>query len=236
MHLFYSKDFSRTNPMLDEKESHHAIHVLRLQQNDIVSVSNGKGNVFVGSIEEIQKKGCSITIQDEKPLVDNSAKGFHLAISPTKSMDRIEWIVEKCTELGIEQITFLKSRYSERKDLNLAKLQAVAAGAMKQSQRAYLPILTEMIPFMDFVKRKPVDMQTFIACQYESIGVNEWVKKLPLHATNCIMIGPEGGFSEEEVIFAIQNNIQPISLGENRLRTETAAVSACHLMNIFKTW
>jgi 16S rRNA (uracil1498-N3)-methyltransferase len=235
MHLFYSKDFSRTNPMLDEKESHHAIHVLRLQKNDIVSVGNGKGNVFVGSIGEIQKKGCSIIIQDEKPLVDNSAKGFHLAVSPTKSMDRIEWLVEKCTELGIEQITFLKSRYSERKDLNIAKLHAIAAGAMKQSQRAYLPVLTEMITFTDFVKQQNENQQTFIACQHQSMEVNEWVKMLPNYSRNCIMIGPEGGFSEEEVILAIQNNIQPISLGANRLRTETAAISACHLLNIFNT-
>ncbi len=219
--------------MLDEKESHHAINVLRLQKNDTVSVSNGKGIIFIGNIEEANKKGCSITIQDEKPLVDNSAKGFHLAVSPTKSIDRMEWMVEKCTELGIERITFLKSRYSERKEINLPKLEAIAVSAMKQSQRSYLPVLVNMMPFADFIKAKEDSIQYFIACQYKSLEPSDWTKKLPLSINNCIMIGPEGGFSEEEIILALQNKIQPIALGNQRLRTETAAITACHLMNIF---
>lgn len=235
MHLFYSKDFSRTHPVLDEKESHHAINVLRLQPNDQVSVSDGQGRIFFGKIKEVQKKKCSILIQDEKPLVENSAKGFHLAVSPTKSLDRMEWMVEKCTELGIERITFLKSRYSERKEINLTKLEAIAVSAMKQSQRAYLPVFINMVNFTDFIQSQEVSTHYFIACQYDSLEVNEWVKKLPLASNNCIMIGPEGGFSEEEIILAVQNNIQPISLGKQRLRTETAAVGACHLMNIFRT-
>ncbi len=235
MHLFYSKDFSRTNPVLDEKESHHAINVLRLQPNDIVSVSNGQGKIFLGCIEEVQKKRCNITIQNEKPLVDNPAKGFHLAVSPTKSIDRMEWMVEKCTELGIERITFLKSRYSERKEINITKLEAIAVSAMKQSQRAYLPLLIDMMPFKDFIQKSETSTQRFIACQYDSLDVNEWVKKLPNALNNCILIGPEGGFSEEEIILAVQNDIQPIALGKQRLRTETAAIGACHLMNIFTT-
>jgi 16S rRNA (uracil1498-N3)-methyltransferase len=232
MHLFYSKDFSTTHPLLDEKESHHAINVLRLQKNDIVSVSNGKGKIFIGKLEDVQKRGCKISIQDEKPLVENTAKGFHLAVSPTKAIDRMEWMVEKCTELGIERITFLKSRYSERKEINLNKLEAIAISAMKQSQRSYLPLLIETTPFAEFVK-STADTQRFIACQYQSLALHEWVKKLPDHINNCIMIGPEGGFSEEEIILAVENKIQPIALGPQRLRTETAAISACQLMNIF---
>ncbi len=227
MHLFYSKDFSQNNPVLDEKECHHAINVLRLQRNDEVSVSDGAGNLFLGSIQEINKKSCRLYINEQKPLVANPAKGFHLAISPTKSIDRIE-----CTELGIESITFLKSRYSERKEINLTKLEAIAASAMKQSQRRYLPRLLPMLPFTQYIAQSTADA-SFIACQYESLAVQEWTKQLSLHKNNVILIGPEGGFSEEEVILALQKNAKPISLGEHRLRTETAGLAACHLMNTF---
>lgn len=232
MHLFYSKDFSVNNPVLDEKESHHAINVLRLQRNDEVAITDGVGNLFHGAIQEVTKKSCHIHINEQKPLVANPAKGFHLAVSPTKSIDRMEWMVEKCTELGIESITFLKSRYSERKEINLTKLEAIAAGAMKQSQRNYLPLLNPMIPFAEYLHKSAASIQ-FIACQHDSLLVEEWVKKTDKQKNNVILIGPEGGFSEEEVILALQKQVQPIALGSQRLRTETAALAACHLMNIF---
>ena len=232
MHLFYSKGFSQNNPVLDEKESHHAINVLRLQRNDVVAITDGAGNLFHGAIQEVNKKSCHIFIHEQKPLVANAAKGFHLAVSPTKSIDRMEWMVEKCTELGIGSITFLKSRYSERKEINLTKLEAIAASAMKQSQRHYLPTLFPMIPFGDYLKQSTASIQ-FIACQHDSLPVKEWVKKTDQLKNNCILIGPEGGFSEEEVILALQKQVHPIALGDQRLRTETAALAACHLMNIF---
>ena len=232
MHLFYSKGFSQNNPVLDEKESHHAINVLRLQRNDVVAITDGAGHLFHGAIQEVIKKSCHIHINEQKPLVANPAKGFHLAVSPTKSIDRMEWLVEKSTELGIGSITFLKSRYSERKEINLTKLEAIAAGAMKQSQRNYLPLLHPMIPFAEYLQKSTADIQ-FIACQYESLPVEEWVKKIERQKNNCILIGPEGGFSEEEVILAMQKQAHPIALGQQRLRTETAALAACHLMNIF---
>ncbi len=232
MHLFYSKGFSQNNPVLDEKESHHATNVLRLQRNDVIAITDGAGNLFHGAIQEVTKKSCQILIHEQKPLVANAAKGFHLAVSPTKSVDRMEWMVEKCTELGIGSITFLKSRYSERKEINLTKLEAIAAGAMKQSQRHYLPALYPMIPFADYLKKSTADIH-FIACQHDSLPVAEWVKKADKLKNNCILIGPEGGFSEEEVILALQKQVRPIALGEQRLRTETAALAACHLMNLF---
>jgi len=232
MHLFYSKGFSPNNPILDEKESHHAINVLRLQRHDIVAITDGAGNLFHGAIQEVNKKSCHILINEQKPLVANAAKGFHLAVSPTKSIDRMEWMVEKCTELGIGSIAFLKSRYSERKEINLTKLEAIAAGAMKQSQRHYLPTLFPMIPFADYLKQS-TDSIKFIACQHDSLVIEQWVKKTDKLKNNVILIGPEGGFSEEEVILALQKEVHPIALGEQRLRTETAALAACHLMNIF---
>jgi 16S rRNA (uracil1498-N3)-methyltransferase len=232
MHLFYSKGFSINNPILDEKESHHAINVLRLERNDLVAITDGAGNLFHGAIHEVNKKSCHININEQKPLVANPAKGFHLAVSPTKSIDRIEWMIEKCTELGIESITFLKSRYSERKEINLTKLEAIAASAMKQSQRNYLPTLYPMLPFSEYLKKSSSAIQ-FIACQHDSLVIEEWVKKTDKLKNNVILIGPEGGFSEEEVILALQNQVHPIALGEQRLRTETAAIAACHLMNIF---
>lgn len=232
MHLFYSKGFSQNNPILDEKESHHAINVLRLQRNDVVAITDGAGNLFHGAIQEVNKKSCHILINEQKPLVANAAKGFHLAVSPTKSIDRMEWMVEKCTELGIGSITFLKSRYSERKEINLSKLEAIAASAMKQSQRNYLPTLFPMIPFAEYIQKSTASIQ-FIACQHESLSIDQWTKKTDKLKNNCILIGPEGGFSEEEVILALQKKVHPIALGEHRLRTETAALAACHLMNIF---
>ena len=232
MHLFYSKGFSQNNPVLDEKESHHAINVLRLQRHDVVAITDGAGNLFHGAIQEVTKKSCHIFINEQKPLVANPAKGFHLAVSPTKSIDRMEWMVEKCTELGIESITFLKSRYSERKEINLTKLEAIAASAMKQSQRNYIPLLNPMVPFAEYLQKSTASIP-FIACQHESLPVVEWVKKTDKLKNNVILIGPEGGFSEEEVILALQKQVTPIALGEQRLRTETAALAACHLMNIF---
>jgi 16S rRNA (uracil1498-N3)-methyltransferase len=231
MPLFYSKDFSTTNPELDEKECHHAINVLRITNEELIQITDGKGHLYHGYLTPISKKKYVVKITKQEPWVANAAQGFHLAVCPTKSMDRNEWIVEKCTEIGIEGIHFLKAKHSERKEINILKLEAIAAGAMKQSQRLYIPLLSELQSLQDFLKKQTFS-KLYIADQFHSLTLSEWTVDLKKHKNVCILIGPEGGFSKEEIELVNTYNAHTVSLGDHRLRTETAAVVASYQMQL----
>lgn len=227
--IFYAPDILTTNT-LPEDESSHCIRVLRKKENDEILITDGKGHFFDAVVAEPHPKHCAVNILqvvDEAKLWSNN---LHIAFAPTKNMDRVEWFAEKATEIGIDHITPLLCRYSERKKIKLPRIEKILVSAMKQSQKAYLPQLDSMISFSDFVKQ-PFDGQKFIAHCYPS--EKQLLKKIyKPHHNALILIGPEGDFSEAEVEMATANGFEPISLGNSRLRTETAALAACHTIQI----
>jgi len=229
MQLFYAPDI-REIAELPEDEARHAIRVLRLTEGDTIELTDGKGFFYKAVITHAHPKHCEIHIVEEwqpKPLGDFY---LHIAVAPTKNMDRLEWFAEKATEIGINEITCLNCRYSERKEVKTSRLEKILVSAMKQSLKATLPHLNEMTKFKEFVKQ-PFDGRKFIAHCEE--GAKSLLKKTYQPGENAlILIGPEGDFSPEEISLALENGFEPISLGNSRLRTETAALVACHTVHV----
>ena len=229
MHLFYTPDIAERNELPSE-EAAHAVRVLRLQQGDEIALTDGKGCFYKAEISTANQKRCLVNIlakEEQTPLWKGH---LHLAMAPTKNMDRIEWFAEKATEIGFDELSFLNCRFSERKVLKTERIEKILVSAMKQSLKARLPILNEMTDFKRFIAQLHPGKK-FIAHCHEG--------EKPLLQTQIVpgedalvLIGPEGDFSEEEVRLAIENGFQPISLGRSRLRTETAALVACHIMNL----
>lgn len=229
MHVFYTPDI-QTREELPEEEAAHAVRVLRLQPGDEVMLTDGTGRFYRAEITTATPKRCLVKITETLPQEPLWKGHLHLAMAPTKNMDRTEWLAEKATEIGFDELTFLNCRYSERKVIKTERIRKILVSAMKQSLKARLPKLNEMTPFNQFITR-PFPGQKFIAHCYE--GEKPLLKEvLQAGEDALVLIGPEGDFSEEEVQQAIENGFRPISLGRSRLRTETAALVACHLMNL----
>ena len=229
MHVFYAPDI-QTNPELPEEEAVHAIRVLRLQTGDEVTLTDGKGNFYRAEISTATHKHCLVNVQKTLPQAPLWEGHLHIAMAPTKNMDRTEWFAEKATEIGFDELTFLNCRYSERKVIKTERIHKILVSAIKQSLKARLPQLNEMTDFNRFI-RQPFTGQKFIAHCYE--GEKQLLKDCLQRGEDAlVLIGPEGDFSEEEVQEALAHGFRPISLGPSRLRTETAALVACHLMNL----
>lgn len=230
MHIFYTPELSGKSYMLDETESKHCIRVLRLQQGDEITLVDGRGGFFTAEIADPNPKRCLVNVI--KSELEFGLRNFQLqiAIAPTKNMDRIEWFLEKATEIGISRVTPLLCRYSERKEIKHDRLEKVMVSAMKQSLKAYLPQLDPLTRFADFI-RQPFSGQKFIAhCEEQN---REILKNLVEPNQNyLILIGPEGDFSTDEIEAALQAGFRPVSLGDSRLRTETAGLVACHTFNL----
>lgn len=230
MHLFYTPDIEKTLE-LPEEEAKHCIRVLRLKEGDEITLTDGKGHFFKASISMITTKRCSVSIL-EKKQENQPWKGYiHLAMAPAKNMGRNEWFAEKATEIGLNELTFLNCRFSERKVIKTERIDKIIISAMKQSLKAQKPVLNSMIKFSDFVKQS-FPGKKYIAHCYA--GEKTYLPHLVTSGEEAlILIGPEGDFSEEEVTEAIKQGFIPISLGKSRLRTETAALAACHILNIY---
>jgi 16S rRNA (uracil1498-N3)-methyltransferase len=244
MQLFYTPDIQNAqniakNAILSEEEALHALKVLRLQKNDEIILIDGKGGKYKAKILDNQPKKCNLIILETYPKETQKPYFLHIAIAPTKNIERVEWLVEKCTEIGVDKISFLLCQHSERKQLRLDRLEKIAVQAMKQSQKTYLPVLEDVINFKMFIEQQNANAQTiqkFIAhvADGENKGT-EGIKKqflsniLDKKSNYLILIGPEGDFSEQEIEIAIENNFLAVSLGNSILRTETAAVVACTL-------
>ncbi len=227
MQLFYQPDINNTKA-LSEEEARHCIKVLRKKQGDTINVIDGFGTFYVCKITEITKRDCKFEIVSQE-----TEKAFpfhlHIAIAPTKNMDRLEWFVEKCTEIGISEITFLLCDRSERKHIKLERLHKIAVSASKQSIKAKIPILNDLIKYSDFIKK---DIEGTKQIAHLVDNKRDYISKSNTSDNYTILIGPEGDFSPKEVESALDTNYQPISLGPNRLRTETAGISACQQVNI----
>ncbi|GHU70951.1 ribosomal RNA small subunit methyltransferase E [Bacteroidia bacterium] len=224
MMLFYAPGVL-LDGFLPESESQHCIRVLRKQTGDTIDITNGKGCFYKAQITEAHPKHCGVAILETIPWQPYWNNRIEIAIAPTKNIDRTEWFVEKATETGINKITFLKTRFSERKDLKTDRIRKILISAMKQSEKAVLPELQEITDYKTFINQ-PFNGQKAIAHCYagEKPLFAHWYRP---NENILVLIGPEGDFSEEEVTLAIQNGFQSISLGESRLRTETAALTVC---------
>ena len=230
MHVFYTPDID-TCPELPEEEAGHCLRVLRLGVGDEVMLTDGKGFFYKAVISAATGKRCQVKVV-EKIEQEKFWKGhLHLAMAPTKNMDRIEWFAEKATEIGFDELSFLNCRFSERKVIKTERIEKIVVSAMKQSLKARKPIVNEMTDFAKFMQRD-FQGQKFIAHCYE--GEKPLLKEVLKPGEDAlVLIGPEGDFSPEEVQKAEALGFQPISLGKSRLRTETAALVAVHMMNLF---
>lgn len=226
MNIFYIPDLSEKDKevFLSEEESKHACRVLRLKKGNEILIMNGIGHHFTAKIFDENPKKCGLKIISfvfEEP----SSKNIHIAICPTKNNERTEWFVEKATEIGVNEISFVYSKNSERKNIKLERFEKIVIAASKQSQRKYLPKLNDAVSFEEFLK---IHKNGAIAHCYQGNKLNI---KSNLQKTNYpILIGPEGDFTKQEVELALTAKYDPISLGKNRLRTETAALYACMLI------
>ncbi|MDG1475691.1 MAG: 16S rRNA (uracil(1498)-N(3))-methyltransferase [Vicingaceae bacterium] len=230
MNIFYTPELVNENTYtLSESESKHAIRVLRLKQGDVLTLVNGIGSFFDATITNDSPKKCEVKITEVKKENNNKPQ-LHIAIAPTKNNDRTEWFIEKCTEIGINQISPILCKHSERKKIKEERFVKTAVSAMKQSLKASLPIISEFTTFKNFIIQ-PFDGKKYIAhCYSEN---QSHYKDLYTKGDNClVLIGPEGDFSTDEVKLAIENGFEPITFGTSRLRTETAGVVACTTFNL----
>lgn len=223
MRLFYDShiELDAKTHQLSEEESKHIVRVLRMSEGDQLAIVNGKGGYFETEIAIAHPKRCTVSIlkaEQSEPLKHE----LHIALGPTKLMDRIEWFVEKATEIGITEISFISGKNSERVKMKPERIEKKVISAMKQSKRRFLPKINPLISVSEFIGKHPNGLIAHCEIGEKSTILDSF------ELTNCpILIGPEGDFTSEEIELALENGYKTITLGENRLRTETAALYAC---------
>lgn len=229
MHIFYTPDINSDTYLLSEEESKHCIKVLRLHKESPLFLVDGKGGFYDAVIEEPHPKRTKIKVLRVQQNYGLRNHRLHIAIAPTKNIERMEWFLEKATEIGVDMITPIICDRSERKEVKLERLNKVITSAVKQSIKAFHPVLNEAQRFSDLIL-KCGESQKFIAHCVDSRkdSLKEHIK---LNSDYLVLIGPEGDFSLEEISLAIDQGFLPISLGDSRLRTETAALEACFEIN-----
>ncbi|MEP5254670.1 MAG: 16S rRNA (uracil(1498)-N(3))-methyltransferase [Winogradskyella arenosi] len=227
MQLFYNPHISAqdTDFSFDKDESRHIVKVLRKTVGDTLQITNGQGWLFEAELTSAHQKQCSVSILS-KTLQPPRDYDLHLAVAPTKMNDRYEWFLEKATEIGVSSITPIICEHSERKVVKLERFEKIIQSAMKQSLQYYLPTLNAPISFKTFMAQDFKD-QTFIA-HCEETDKKSLKSQLQPFGSYTILIGPEGDFSVKEIEMALQHQFIPVTLGKTRLRTETAAIAACH--------
>jgi 16S rRNA (uracil1498-N3)-methyltransferase len=227
MQLFYNPTINETTESFtfDREESKHIIKVLRKKDGDILFVTNGLGYLFKTEITLASDSKCTVQMVSFEKSTPSNFK-LHLAVAPTKMNDRYEWFLEKATEIGIQEITPIICDRSERKVINTDRFEKIILSAMKQSNELYLPKLNPAISFKEFIKQQNEGLQLIAHCEETD---KKTLKSVVQPNTNItVLIGPEGDFSEKEIALALEQKYIPVSLGNTRLRTETAAVVACH--------
>lgn len=231
MHLFYTPDITENTYTLSEEESKHCVRVLRMNNGDEIELMDGKGSIYKAEIIDNNPKRCTVKIVN---TIKTEQRKFqlHIAIAPTKSIDRTEWFLEKATEIGVDELSLLSCQNSERTVIKAERLNKVLISAIKQSKNAYLPQLNELVDFNKFISTtQHFKGQKFIAHCYSN-DLTHLKSKYSALENVLILIGPEGDFSLEEVKLAESNGFTSVSLGKNRLRTETAALYACNTINV----
>lgn len=233
MHVFYTPDIESDDYLLNENESKHAMRVLRLVAGNQVLLIDGKGSKYVAVIAAKTGKRTLVHVISKESIQQRAPHRLHLAIAPTKNLDRLEFFLEKVTEIGVDEITPLLCRFSERKVIKDERLERVIIAAAKQSVKAFMPKLNPLTKVRDFVLQTH-EGGKYIAHCYDL--PKEALKDVAtLAAGSTVMIGPEGDFSEEEVQLAEDNGFVAVQLGKERLRTETAGIVACHTVNLMNS-
>jgi 16S rRNA (uracil1498-N3)-methyltransferase len=227
MQIFYAPDITGNTYTLGEKESKHLIRVLRMTKGAAVRLIDGKGNLFEGIISNPDQNGCSIDITGK--IVDFEKRNYklHIAISPLKNPDRFEWFIEKSVEIGIDEITPLICRNTEKPGIKIERVNNIIVSAMKQSLKATKTVLNEPSRFRDFINMDQNGIKMIAYCD-DSVVRKKVSDVYSKNENPIILIGPEGDFSREEVDAAVVKGFLPVHLGSSRLRTETAGIAACH--------
>ena len=232
---FYAPDLSGTLP---EEEARHIVRVLRMKEGDRINLMDGRGTFYLAEITLADNHHCLYKIIEEDKQERAWSGNIHLAVAPTKLNDRMEWLAEKATEIGWDRVSFLDCRFSERKTIKTERIEKIVQSAVKQSHKAWMPIVDEMQSFEKFIRQYGLQpgaeddgVQRFICHCYE--GEKPRLKDVLVKGRDAIvMIGPEGDFSIDEVQMAGEYGFMPVTLGKSRLRTETAALVAVHLMQL----
>lgn len=236
MHLFYNPNINssdlKAGKQLDlpQEEALHAIRVLRLKIHDKVYVTDGLGSWISCHLVEIGKRNAVLEVDAVEHHYAKRNYQIHMAVAPTKNIKRFDWFLEKATEMGIDEVTPIISFHSERRDINIERSNKVITAAMKQSLKAYHPKLNEAVKLKDFIKRAEAD-QKFVA-HYEGPQQEFLKNKIQVKKKILVLIGPEGDFSEDEMEEIKSHGFESVSLGNTRLRTETAALTACFSINL----
>ncbi len=233
--IFYSNDILNLNQefVLDEQESKHCILVLRLKIGDIINVVDGVGGFYKTQIIDDNKKKCSVIVNEVVREYNKRDFYLHIAVAITKNSSRYEWFVEKATEIGVDEITPFYSKNSERNKINVERLEKVALSAMKQSKKAYLPKINEPVKLDTLIKNRTEESKFIAHCS----DIKKTALKDSIIKANSvvILIGPEGDFHNNEINSAIKNNFISVDLSKSILRTETAAMVACNIINVLNS-
>ncbi len=228
MQLFYQPELVNGIHHLDADESRHAIKVLRLKIGQGINLIDGGGTFYKATITNENHRKCEFEITEKREEAKRA--GYrHIAIAPTKNLDRTEWFVEKAVEIGVDRISFILTKNSERKVLKTERLVKKAISAMKQSIKASLPVIDEMKSLKEFLKTNDNENKFIAYVDFD----NPIELKSVVAESNLVLIGPEGDFTPDEVELAVESGFQNVSLGQSRLRTETAGIAAVHILNLF---
>ena len=233
---FYAPDAPNTNVLPDD-EAAHAVKVLRLKPGDDIMLMDGCGTYSQAEVDTVSQRACTYRIVETLPQERQWKPWLHLAIAPTKMIDRMEWLVEKATELGVDEISFIECQFSERRQLKLPRLEKIAVSAMKQSRKAWLPVINGMMPFKQFVETHDSGHRYLAHCYDDRPRQSLWNELnrssvSPPQSPILVMVGPEGDFSVCEVDAALGAGFTPVDLGKSRLRTETAGLAAVMMMQL----
>lgn len=232
MAAFYLPEIKDGVTLLSPEESRHAVKVLRLNSGDKIQIFDGQGSVYTAEITDPHHKKTAFRIVD-KEHQSPSTSYIHIAIAPTKNIDRIEWFVEKAVEIGVSEISFILCQNSERKVMKLERIHKKAISAMKQSMNGFLPRINELATFKDFITQ--VDQDGKYIAYVDFNNPKQLVEAAKDNKNHCVLIGPEGDFSIEELELALEHGFKKVALGNSRLRTETAGIVACHTLNLMKS-
>jgi 16S rRNA (uracil1498-N3)-methyltransferase len=228
MQLFYQPEISNGHHFLTQEESRHAVKVLRRLPGDQLNITDGLGSFYKATIVEANQKKCSFDIIEETKIKPSPVYR-HIAIAPTKNIDRFEWFVEKATEFGIDRITPILCHNSERRIIKVDRIRKKALSAMKQSIKAFNPVIDELLNFQDCLK---IGSDFKFIAHVDKLNPVQLKDEIQESGRHLILIGPEGDFSDNEIELAMNADFSKVSLGESRLRTETAGIAAAHLLNL----
>jgi 16S rRNA (uracil1498-N3)-methyltransferase len=228
MNLFYCPDIHSSDILLSPGESAHCVRVLRLGKGEKVQVMDGKGGLFEAVIANPDARQCHLEITGSAILPPARNFNLHIVIAPTRSIDRFEWFIEKSVEIGIDTITPLLCQRSERRVLKTDRLQKLIIATMKQAQVLYLPLLNELTDLGEFIRNYSGPRENRFIAHCGDTPRQKLQEAIQAGKDSVVMIGPEGDFTPEEVELAINKGFTPVSLGQNRLRTETAGVVVCN--------